>query len=221
MTLDNLQNDLMSYFNEQVINADCINKVGELTVELPLSETDKILSIFTVLHEDPRFAFEELVDLCGVDYLHYGIDEWATSQATHQGFERGVRPISALYPNSQWTKPRLAVVYHLLSLSKNQRLRVRVFVSDEDPQVSSVTSIWKSALWYEREAFDLFGIIFQDHPDLRRILTDYGFVGHPFRKDFPLSGNVEVRFDSVQNRVIYEPVDILPRVLVPKVIRGK
>lgn len=219
--LDNLQDDLTSYFNQQNIKVDYINQVGELTVELSSNETDKLLSICKALRDDPRFAFEELLDLCGIDYLHYGIDEWSTSQATHQGFERGVRSISTMYPNSQWTKPRLAVVYHLLSLSKNQRLRLRVFIPDDDPQLSSVTSIWKSANWYEREAFDLFGIIFQDHPDLRRILTDYGFIGHPFRKDFPLSGNVEVRFDGVQNRVIYEPVDILPRVLVPKVIRGK
>jgi NADH-quinone oxidoreductase subunit C len=212
--LDTLKNDLKDY--------DIKEAFGELTLEISSNDSDEILALFTMLRDDPRFLFEELVDLCGIDYLYYGIDEWSTTHATHQGFERAVRPISSLHPNSQWTKPRLAVVYHLLSLSKNQRLRVRVFLPDNDPTTLSVTSLWKSANWYEREAFDLYGILFEGHPDLRRILTDYGFIGHPFRKDFPLIGNVEVRFDDAQKRVIYEPVEsVTPRVLVPKVIRGK
>ncbi|HRE32978.1 MAG TPA: NADH-quinone oxidoreductase subunit C, partial [Candidatus Berkiella sp.] len=122
-------------------------------------------------------------------------------------------------PNSQWKKPRFAVVYHLLSIALNHRLRVKAFVPDDKPLIDSVVGIWASANWYEREAFDLYGILFNRHPDLRRLLTDYGFIGHPFRKDFPLSGNVEVRYDAKEQRVIYEPVDIVPRTLVPKVIR--
>jgi len=195
------------------------NPDGLITVEVPVSESDSVLSIFSILRNDENFLFQQLVDLCGVDYLHYGIDEWATSHATYQGFERAVRPIASLYPNTKWTKPRLAVVYHLLSLTHNHRIRVKVFLEDNNPVTPSVYALWNSANWYEREAFDLFGIIFTKHPDLRRILTDYGFIGHPFRKDFPLSGNVEVRFDKAKNQVIYEPVDIIPRVLVPKVIR--
>ena len=211
--LENLKNNLKNKFE----NVEIICDLNEITIEVPAT---KILAVCRILRDDPSFAFEELMDLCGVDYLHYGVDEWATSLATHQGFERGVRPIPEINPNSKWTKPRLAVVYHLLSLSNNQRLRVRAFVPDENPIIESVSSIWNGANWYEREAFDLFGILFSGHPDLRRLLTDYGFIGHPFRKDFPLVGNVEVRFDKTQNRVIYEPVDIVPRVLVPKVIRG-
>jgi NADH-quinone oxidoreductase subunit C len=150
-----------------------------------------------------------------VDYLHYGSSEWETEEATSQGFERACQPMAG----GKWQKPRLAVVYHLLSVQHNKRLRVRAFVADDNPIIDSVVSIWACANWYEREAFDLYGILFANHPDLRRILTDYGFVGHPFRKDFPLSGNVEVRYDAMSGRVIYEPVDIIPRVLVPKVIR--
>jgi NADH-quinone oxidoreductase subunit C len=122
---------------------------------------------------------------------------------------------------SAWDKPRFAVVYHLLSLEHNWRLRLKAFVEDQDPRIGSVCEIWRCANWYEREAFDLFGILFINHPDLRRILTDYGFVGYPFRKDFPLSGNVEVRYDAHQQRVIYQPITITPRVLVPKVIRSR
>ncbi len=189
---------------------------GELTLEIP---NDSIIKVCTRLRDDEDFKFEMLMDLCGVDYLHYGISEWETFEATSTGFERAVRPIAEVYKNSFWHKPRLAVVYHLLSITHNQRIRVRAFVSDNDPMIDSVVSVYSSANWYEREAFDLYGILFIDHPDLRRILTDYGFVGHPFRKDFPLVGNVEVRYDAKQERVIYDPVDIVPRTLVPKVIR--
>lgn len=185
--------------------------MGETTLEV---DSDNIIAVCTQLRDES--SFEQLIDLCGVDYLYYGCSEWETEQATSTGFERACRPISAC---SAWKKPRLAVVYHLLSVKNNQRLRLRAFVADEDPIIDSVVSVWPSANWYEREAFDLYGILFANHPDLRRILTDYGFVGHPFRKDFPLSGNVEVRYDAAAERVIYEPVDITPRVLVPKVIR--
>ncbi len=171
------------------------------------------------LRDDNSLKFEQLMDLCGVDYLSYGLTEWATEEATSQGFSRARDNI---IPGQTKLKPkaRFAVVYHLLSITHNHRLRLKVFLSEEDIIIPSVTEIWASANWYEREAFDLFGILFAGHPDLRRILTDYGFIGHPFRKDFPLSGNVEVRYDASQGRVIYEPVSIEPRVLVPKVIRG-
>ncbi|MBS0288048.1 MAG: NADH-quinone oxidoreductase subunit C [Proteobacteria bacterium] len=189
---------------------------GELTIEIPCHA---ILKVCTRLRDDGAFRFEMLMDLCGVDYLQYGCSEWETFEATSTGFERAVEPISKVRENSNWQKPRLAVVYHLLSISLNQRIRIRAFVPDHDPVIDSVVSIYNSANWYEREAFDLYGILFANHPDLRRILTDYGFIGHPFRKDFPLVGNVEVRYDAKQKRVIYDPVDIVPRTLVPKVIR--
>jgi NADH-quinone oxidoreductase subunit C len=159
------------------------------------------------------------MDLCGVDYLHHGCSEWETTEASLKGFERGVHALDPSKTNPTWDKPRFAVVYHLLSINKNQRLRLKSFVPDDTLMIDSVTAIWNSANWYEREAFDLYGILFANHPDLRRILTDYGFIGHPFRKDFPLVGNVEVRYDAKQERVIYEAVDIVPRTLVPKVIR--
>lgn len=189
---------------------------GELTIEIP---NDSILKVCQRLRDDEDFQFEMLIDLCGIDYLHYGVSEWETFAATSKGFERAVTPISQVIKNSKWAKPRLAVVYHLLSIAHNQRIRVRAFVADHDPMIDSVVSIYNSANWYEREAFDLYGILFINHPDLRRLLTDYGFIGHPFRKDFPLVGNVEVRYDAKQERVIYDPVEIVPRTLVPKVIR--
>lgn len=190
---------------------------NEVTMEV---KAECILFVCQQLKDNPAFRFEMLMDLCGIDYLQYGCSQWETTAATSRGFERAVTPITKLMENSTWTKPRLAVVYHLLSIKHNLRLRLKAFVSDDDPIIDSVVGIWNSANWYEREAFDLYGILFANHPDLRRILTDYGFVGHPFRKDFPLVGNVEVRFDAEQNRVIYEPVDIVPRTLVPKVIRA-
>lgn len=180
---------------------------------------EALISVCQQLRRDVHFSFEMLIDISGVDYLHYGCSEWETTQATAKGFERAVRPISEINPHSSWKKPRFAVVYHLLSLAHNQRLRVKVFVPDHHLILDSVIEIWNCANWYEREVFDLYGILFAGHPDLRRILTDYGFIGHPFRKDFPLVGNVEVRYDARQQRVIYEPVDIIPRTLVPKVIR--
>ena len=164
---------------------------GELTLVVG---ADAYAESMRILREDPLLGFDMLVDLCGVDYHSY----------------RDV----------EWDGPRFAAVSHLLSVDNNWRLRVRVFCPDDDlPVVASVTDIWPSANWYEREAFDLFGIVFEGHIDLRRILTDYGFVGHPFRKDFPISGYVEMRYDPAQKRVIYQPVTIEPREIVPRVIR--
>jgi len=196
---------------------------GQVTAEVDAAH---LLSVVTALRDEPGFRFSELVDLCGVDYLGYGQTEWDTTDVSGNGFSRGVegeavgrfswddRPRNVSMPK------RYASVFHLLSIELNQRLRVRVFCDDNDlPVVPSLTGIHPGVNWFEREAFDLFGIIYEGHPDLRRILTDYGFVGHPFRKDFPLIGNVEVRYDPEQKRVIYEPVSIEPRVLVPRVIR--
>ena len=162
-----------------------------------------------------------LVDICGVDYLTFGSDEWITDSATESGFSRGVERESVILDEADSFDPeRFAVVYHLLSITYNFRLRLRVYTGESNPPiVKSVVDIWNSANWYERETFDLFGVLFEGHPDLRRILTDYGFIGHPFRKDFPLIGNVEVTYDADKGRVVYQPVTIEPRTLVPKVIR--
>lgn len=199
--------------------------VGQLTVEI---SPDHSRAIFESLRDDPECCYEQLIDIAGVDYSAYGVAEWATDDTTSRGFSRGV--IECAPGRSAGSvqcavdgcsgASRFAAVYQLLSVSRNERLRVRVFAKDDDlPVIPSVTDIWASANWYEREAFDLFGIVFEGHPDLRRILTDYGFVGFPFRKDFPLIGNVEMRYDGERGRVVYEPVSIEPRVLVPRVIR--
>lgn len=165
--------------------------LAEVTIGV---KPENLLAAAGILRDAPELGFEELIDLCGVDYSAYG--------------------------EGAWDGPRFAVVYHLLSITHNRRLRMRVFAPDDElPVVDSVIDIWPSADWYEREAFDLYGIVFTGHPDLRRILTDYGFIGHPFRKDFPLSGNVEMRYDPDQQRVIYQPVTIEPREIVPRVIR--
>jgi NADH-quinone oxidoreductase subunit C len=187
----------------------------EITLEV---QAEKLLEICTQLRDEPAFDFKMLIDVCGVDYLHYGQDDWQTQSTTETGFSRGV---TATLEQEIKAKPnRFAVVYHLLSLSKNQRLRLRVNIPNhQEVMVDSVIDIWPSANWFEREAFDLFGIVFKGHPDLRRLLTDYGFVGHPFRKDFPLIGKVEARYDAALKCVVYEPVSIEPRVLEPKVIR--
>jgi len=178
---------------------------------------ERLLEVALILRDDPQLRFELLMDLAGVDYLDYGRAEWRTNSATTSGFSRGVNRAA---PHTLAGDKRYAVVSQLLSLTYNQRLRLRVWAEDvEDPMVDSLTGVWASAEWFEREAFDLFGILFRGHPDLRRILTDYGFIGHPFRKDFPLIGNVEVRYDPQLKRVIYEPVSIEPRTLVPRVIR--
>ena len=165
--------------------------LGEVTVTVTPAQYHEVMS---TLCKAPGCQFEQLVDLCGVDYSTYG--------------------------DGRWEGPRFAVVSHLLSVSLNQRVRVRVFCADDDfPVVPTVTDLWTSVNWFEREAFDLYGIMFEGHPDLRRILTDYGFIGHPFRKDFPLSGHVEMRYDAERQRVVYEPVSIEPREVTPRVIR--
>jgi NADH-quinone oxidoreductase subunit C len=173
---------------------DVRESLGELTLEV---RRDEIIPVCTRLRDDPALAFTQLMDVCGVDYLEYGRESAA---GTRSG-------------------PRFAAVYHLLSMKYNRRVRLRAWLDDEMPLIASVTGIWNSANWYEREAFDLFGIVFEGHPDLRRILTDYGFVGHAFRKDFPLIGQVEMRYDPEKQRVVYQPVSIEPRILVPRVIR--
>lgn len=173
-----------------------------------------------------EFGFDQCVDVSGVDYLGYGDDEWSTDVSS-EGFSRGVEgngPGRFAWgehdPAHSLPAQRFATVAHLLSVQHNRRVRLRTFAADDAlPVVASLTDVWPGVNWFEREAFDMFGIIFEGHPDLRRILTDYGFVGHPFRKDFPLIGNVEVRYDAEKRRVIYEPVSIEPRVLVPRVIR--
>jgi NADH-quinone oxidoreductase subunit C len=192
------------------------NQVGELSYEVAPGE---LLAAAQVLRDAPDLKFEMCMDVCGVDYLAHGRDEWNTQGATSSGFSRGVARAGQRGGDPAPGR-RFAAVYHLLSISLNQRLRLRVFCEDnEQPMVDSVTGIWAGANWFEREAFDLFGILFKGHPDLRRLLTDYGFIGYPFRKDFPLSGTVEVRYDPEKARVVYQPVSIDPRVLVPKVIR--
>jgi NADH-quinone oxidoreductase subunit C len=195
--------------------------VGELTIEVSPEHCHGLLR---ELRDRPEFDFSQLMDLCGVDYLAYGKTEWKTDEATATGFSRAVsgRIVNEdSFADLEQADPhrRFAVVYHLLSLNHNHRIRVKSFLSEEPPMIASVVDLWPGANWFEREAFDLFGILFHNHPDLRRILTDYGFIGHPFRKDFPVSGYVEVRYDPEQKRVIYQPVTIQPRVLVPKVIR--
>jgi NADH-quinone oxidoreductase subunit C len=196
---------------------------GIVTIQVPV---DDWLEVAQVLRDDARFAFCQLTDLCGVDFLGYGQVEWETNEATNEGFSRGVEGFGPgrfdwqNRPESNDAEQRFSVVAHLLSISKNERVRIKTFAADEGfPVVPSLVETWNSADWYEREAFDMFGIVCEGHPDLRRILTDYGFTGHPCRKDFPLIGNVTVRYDEEKGRVVYEPVEIEPRVLVPRVIR--
>ena len=201
-------------FREQITPVE--STCGELTYEV---DKARLIEVASALRSE--LGFEMLMDVCGIDYLTYGSDEWTTREATETGFSRGVdrRPV-ILDEADEFEPRRFAVVYHLLSLQHNLRLRLRVYTGASNPPVvPSVVDIWNAANWFEREAFDLFGILFEGHPDLRRILTDYGFIGHPFRKDFPLSGNVEVRYDADKGRVAYQPVSIEPRTLVPRVIR--
>ena len=180
----------------------------------------------TLLRDSDGLEFDTMIDLCGVDYLGYGDDEWETTEASSTGFSRGVDHLGpgrfdwASRPEASSIPKRFAVAVHLLSTRINQRLRLRCHPEQSDfPAISTLVDVWASANWFEREAFDLFGIVFEGHPDLRRIMTDYGFIGHPFRKDFPLIGNVTVRYDEDKSRVVYEPTEIEPRVLVPRVIR--
>ena len=203
-------------FGEQMVRVS--SSCGELTYEV---DKDALIEVATALRNEGDFGFEMLMDVCGVDYLNYGSDEWRTNEATGTGFSRGVeREPVILDEADEFEARRFAVVYHLLSLQHNLRLRLRVYTGTSNPPVvKSVVDIWNGANWFEREAFDLYGILFEGHPDLRRILTDYGFIGHPFRKDFPLTGNVEVHYDEAEGRVVYRPVTIEPRTLVPRVIR--
>lgn len=222
----------------EAIEAQCANAnwlegshiaFGELTL---LVKREHLLNLCELLRDEPTFDFKLLADVCGVDYLEYGFADWETESTTETGFSRGVtakkfpEPIESREDHrredvGKGGKPnRFAVVYHLLSLTRNHRVRLRVNIpNDAELIVDSVIDLWPSANWFEREAFDLFGILFRGHPDLRRILTDYGFHGYPFRKDFPLIGKVEPRYDAKLKRVIYEPVSIEPRILEPKVIR--
>lgn len=201
--LNLLASNLNTVFSGKIVSL--VNSLDELTMVVQARD---MLHVLRCLRDDPAFRFEQLMDLCGVDYSTYG------SALCEGGVYLRNDDVPDAYPL------RFAIVYHLLSLTHNVRLRVRVFAEDNDlPVLDSVVGIWPCANWYEREAFDLYGIVFTGHPDLRRILTDYGFVGNPFRKDFPLSGHVEMRYDPEQQRVIYQPVSIEPRELVPRIIR--
>jgi len=218
-SLVRLQSHLKSVAADKIKSSQIA--LGELTVEV---NPQDLLEVATLLRDDDGSHFEQLIDLCGVDYLAYGDSEWETGGS---GFARGVSREFSFDGEEPQEKPafegkRFAVVIHLLSLKHNQRLRVKVYCDDNDfPMVDSVVEIWNSANWFEREAFDMYGIMFNGHPDLRRILTDYGFVGHPFRKDFPLIGHVDMRYDEDLKRVVYEPVSIESRILVPRVIRNQ
>ena len=200
-----------------------VEHAGEIAIDVRL---DAWVEVARALRDDPALRFEQAIDLCGVDYLGYGEAEWDTDDVSNEGFSRGVEGAGpgrfrwADRPASAHIAQRFAVVAQLLSITHNRRLRIRCFAPDEGlPVVPSLTSVWRGLNWFEREAFDLYGILFEGHVDLRRILTDYGFVGHPFRKDFPLIGNVEVRYDETRRRVVYEPVSIEPRVSVPRTVR--
>jgi NADH-quinone oxidoreductase subunit C len=218
---ESLSDELITCFGDGI--TVCEPASDMVTIEVPVG---KWLEIAQTLRDDSRFLFSQLTDLCGVDYLSFGQVEWETTDATNEGFSRGVEGMGpgrfdwSNRPEATEIEQRFCVVAHLLSTRHNMRLRMKTFAADEGlPIVPSLVEIWNSANWYERETFDLFGIIFEGHPDLRRILTDYGFTGHPFRKDFPLIGNVTVRYDEEKGRVVYEPVEIEPRVTVPRVIR--
>lgn len=202
--LGNLRADLTSAFGDKLISLE--ERLGELTLVIGPAD---MLAALTRLRDDPRLRFEQMLDLCGVDYSAYGSDI----------SEGGGYFASDDAPANTHTS-RFAVVYNLLSVTHNARLRVRIYAEQDDfPVLASVVDIWPCANWYEREAFDLYGIVFTGHPDLRRLLTDYGFVGNPFRKDFPLSGNVEMRYDPEQQRVVYQPVSIEPREVTPRIVR--
>ena len=201
--LNTLQDNLTMLLDGKAVSME--RKLGELTLTVRAAD---MLPVLSRLRDDVDLRFEQLIDLCGMDYSTYGSDISEGGAYLKSDFAPAVYPF------------RFAVVYHLLSVIHNVRLRVRVFAEDEGlPMLDSVTDIWPSANWYEREAFDLYGIVFAGHPDLRRLLTDYGFVGNPFRKDFPLSGNVEMRYDPEQQRVIYQPVTVEPREITPRIIR--
>ena len=217
--LVSLSEQLQEHLGESLTSS--VIEFGELTVQVEVGQYHALC-----LDLRDKFGFEQLIDLTVVDYLHFGVAEWDTQTSGGQGFCRGVKPVTAGRfrfedaPAISSEEPRFMVVIHLLSLRDNQRIRIKVLCADNEmPMVDSVVDVWSSVNWFEREAFDLFGVVFKGHPDLRRLLTDYGFIGHPFRKDFPLSGHVEMRYDAEQQRVVYEPVSIEPRVLTPRIIR--
>ena len=208
---------------DQYLNSFEIVKTNDgtsITLEL---KKDDLIEICSLLKNTEALNFSMLIDVCGIDYLHYGIGDWETTKATTSGYSRAVQQNTIIPdPDEKYQEKHFAVIYHLLSIDKNWRIRLKTFTGSENPPiVQSVTGIWNSADWFEREAFDLFGIYFDGHPDLRRILTDYGFIGHPFRKDFPLAGNLEVFHDDLEQKVKYRPVSITTRPTVPKVIRKK
>lgn len=189
LNLETLAQHIGAVFGERVVSLQ--PALGELTLTVRAAD---YLDVATTLRDHAELKFEQLIDLCGVDYSDFG-------NGGHEG-------------------PRYAIVSHLLSITKNWRLRLKVLATDDDfPCVASVTGVWSSANWFEREAFDMYGVIFDGHADLRRILTDYGFIGHPMRKDFPVSGHVEMRYDAEQKRVVYQPVSIEPREITPRIIR--
>ena len=219
---ESLQSALHELSEQENCSLDMQANEFTLTVQ-----SAQVISVLAKLKDQASFQFDQLIDVAGVDYLEYAKTEWKTDTSSGSGFSRGVSKNTFgrfTFDNnkidSEMQESRFAVVYHLLSVAKNHRVRVKAYCEDNNmPRIASVCSLWASANWYEREAFDLYGIVFDGHPDMRRLLTDYGFVGHPLRKDFPLVGHVEVRYDPSKKRVIYEPVSIEPRVLVPKVIR--
>lgn len=187
--LDRLVERLNAILGDKLVSLT--DRLGEVTIVI---KADQLIEVATTLRDHEDLAFTQLTDLCGMDYLDYG--------------------------DGRWEDKRFASVIHLLSINHNWRVRVRTFATDDDfPVIPSVIDIWNSVNWFERESFDLYGIIYDGHPDLRRILTDYGFVGHPFRKDFPISGYVEMRYDPTQMRVVYQPVTIEPREITPRIIR--
>jgi NADH-quinone oxidoreductase subunit C len=204
--LSTLRADLTNLLGDKLVGAE--ERLGELTIVVKVAG---MLDVLARLRDAAELRFEQLIDLCGIDYSTYGSDV----------SEGGAYFRSDTAPSDTVAHPsRFAAVYNLLSVEHNMRIRVRIFAEDDDfPVLESVIEIWPSANWYEREAFDLYGIVFTGHPDLRRILTDYGFVGNPFRKDFPLSGNVEMRYDPEQQRVVYQPVSIEPREVTPRIVR--
>ena len=219
---NSLSQRIGAHFGDRIVGV--VEALGETTVEvLP----ENLLAVAQELRDNDAFRFEQAIDVAGVDYLSYGQSEWDTTDISAQGFSRGVEGDGpgrfqwSSRPRVEGGNRRFAAVVQLLSLAHNVRVRLRCHAPDDAlPVLPSLTGLWPGLNWFEREAFDLFGIVFEGHPDMRRILTDYGFVGHPFRKDFPLIGNVEVRYDETLQRVIYEPVtSVEPRVLVPRVIR--
>ena len=219
----NKKYEQLNDFIDQYLNSFEIVKTNDgpsITLEL---KKDDLIEICSLLKNTEALNFSMLIDVCGIDYLHYGVGDWETTKATASGYSRAVQQNTIIPdPDEKYQEKRFAVIYHLLSIDKNWRIRLKTFTGSENPPiVQSVTGIWNSADWFEREAFDLFGIYFDGHPDLRRILTDYGFIGHPFRKDFPLAGNLEVFHDDLEQKVKYRPVSITTRPTVPKVIRKK